>query len=639
MVNGKQDNIPKEYYLQYAGKAPEQDILADTMSVPFQAVKHFPANVKIDGKDWHNMLIFGDNLQALKHLLKRKKEGKLRNPDGTDGVKLIYIDPPFGTGDQYDASGDKPAYSAKLQGVSYLEFLRKRFILLRELLTDDGSIYVRIDYHFGHYVKVILDEVFGKVNFLNEIIINRTRAKQPPQTYFTPQTDSLFFYKKGEENTFNQILRNKNNPEWYELLHFPRADERPRKILGKDFFPPKNRRWALSQDKIDSFEKKGKIRVNIQKEYTDCSGKRIKGVPELFYDEEPVRNEWLDLAGYGQSTHYPTENAEELLARVINASSNPSDLVLDCFAGSGTTGAVAEKLGRRWIMCDVGKLSIYTITKRLMSLKSEIGNKGKDLKPKPFVLYNAGLYDYNLIEKMGQEDYKKFCLELFQVEPKKQRVGGFEMDGVRDNAPVYIFLNRYLTKEFIESLHKSVGENLTKKMFLIAPASSVKFFEDYIEIDGIRYYVLRIPYSIIDEIEKREFTPIKQPDSASELNDIVEAVGFDFIEPPIVEAEYIIGRPGGKLTEVAQIKIKKFKSNQRSKKEKQVKDEDALSAILIDRDYNNEYFRLTDKFFKDEIKDNIIEFSPELGKKVGIIYIDIYGNERIEVLDSKVFKK
>jgi site-specific DNA-methyltransferase (adenine-specific)/adenine-specific DNA-methyltransferase len=176
-------------------------------------------------------------------------------------------------------------------------------------------------------------------------------------------------------------------------------------------------------------------------------------------------------------------------------------------------------------------------------------------------------------------------------------------------------------------------------MFLIAPASSVKFFEDYIEIDGIRYYVLRIPYSIIDEIEKREFTPIKQPDSASELNDIVEAVGFDFIEPPIVEAEYIIGRPGGKLTEVAQIKIKKFKSNQRSKKEKQVKDEDALSAILIDRDYNNEYFRLTDKFFKDEIKDNIIEFSPELGKKVGIIYIDIYGNERIEVLDSKVFKK
>ena len=165
-----ENDVPAEYELIYKGKQREEDILAETLSVPFQPIKQFG---KMEKDSWNNMLIFGDNLQALKHLLKQKQNGKLKNADGTDGIRLVYIAPPFGTGDIYDAKG-VPAYSAKLQGVKFIDFLRKRLILLRELLADDGSIYVRIDYHFGHYVKVIMDEVFGKNNFRNEIVVSKS---------------------------------------------------------------------------------------------------------------------------------------------------------------------------------------------------------------------------------------------------------------------------------------------------------------------------------------------------------------------------------------------------------------------------------------------------------------------------------
>ena len=251
-----------------------------------------------------------------------------------------------------------------------------------------------------------------------------------------------------------------------------------------------------------------------------------------------VDNNWTDIPGYvfgvfTEGTYgikYPTQNSEEILERVINASSKEGDLILDCFAGSGTTGAVAEKFGRKWIMVDSSKLSIYTIIKRLYSLKEEIGNKGKSLKPKPFVLYNAGLYeDHDTIIKMGEDQYKKFALDLFQVEPKEIEINGLKMDGVLFNCPVRVFSQKgYLTEDYVEDLHKTVGKSLKSRMFIIAPASRVYFLQDYIEKDGIRYYVLRIPYSVIDELHKRAFTRPMQPTSASAINQNIEAIGRIF---------------------------------------------------------------------------------------------------------------
>lgn len=651
---------PKEYYLQYAGKTPEQDILADTMSVPFQPIRIFPTDAKIKNSEWHNMLIFGDNLQALKHLIKLKKEGKLRNPDGSDGVKLVYIDPPFATKQDFKGSQDQKAYQDKVIGAEFIEFLRKRLLLLKELMTEDSSFFIHLDYRKLHYLKIILDELFGENNFKNEIIWRRTYAGKTISRNIPQNSDYILWYTKSNEYYYKPVTVELSEKD---ISMFNRDDNDGRgkyatvslqKVAGPtvgtsyDYVDNSGNVWKCPQkgwrmriDKLKALENDNRL---------SFSGKTLR---EKYYLNErlekgkQIDNIWLDVGNLNRNReedlNFPTQKPEGLLERILTLCSKSGDIILDCFAGSGTTGAVAEKLyengkNRRWIMCDCGKLAIYTIQKRMMSLKEEIGNKGKDLKPKPFVLYNAGLYEYDLINKMGEEDYKKFCLELFQVEPDVHKVNGFQMDGIRDNAPVHVFMQNYLTVEFIESLHATVREHLNKKMFIIAPSQSVKFFEDYIELNGIRYYVLRIPYSIIDEIEKRDFAPIKQPDSLKQLNDIVDAVGFDFIEPPDVESEYSIEKPRDKLEHFAKIIIKKFKSNQRSKKEKQIKDEDALSMVLIDKDYNGEYFRLTEKFFKDEIEDNRILFSPELGNKVAVIYIDIYGNEKFEILDSKVFE-
>jgi len=620
-----------EYELVYGIKQREEDILADTWSVPFQPVKQF-GNVKKD--EWHNQLIFGDNLQALKHLLKLKEQGKLKNEDGTDGVRLIYIDPPFGTGDIYDARSGAPAYSAKLQGAAFIEFLRKRLIFLRELLADNGSIYVRIDYHFGHYVKVMLDEVFGKESFKNEIVINRSKFTKTAPRRFLTKTDSLFLYSFGRYIYHN--LRKKlpqNEQVWRPFLHLPGESKknRGRKIFGKVFYPPKGRHWAFSQENLDKAIKKGLARINNK-----------TGKPEILTVDKEVTNNWTDIPGYSQFWGFPTENSEELLERVISASSNPGDLVLDCFAGSGTTGAVAEKLGRRWIMCDVSKFAIYTILKRMLSLKEGIGQKGKALKPKPFVLYNAGLYfDGGYLKGLDDEEYKKFALELFQAEEKEQVIHGFKLEGVLMNAPVHIFpRSGALTEEYIDGLHDVLGKFLKERMFIIAPLNRVFFLQDYIEKDGIRYYVLRIPYSVIDELHRNQFTRPLQPATVKNINQLIDAIGFDFIYPPEVEAKYY--KTGRTLFGEFVIDIKKFEAVQRSKKPIEFNNKEALSMVLIDRNYNDKFFDMDYYFFRDQIEKDKwkVKFSADkIGDKIAIIYLDVLGNERFEVKSIKDFEK
>jgi len=639
---------PKEIELKYGIKEREEDILADTMAMPFQPVKQF-GNVK-EG-EWHNMLIFGDNLQALKYLKKLQDEGKLEK------IKLIYIDPPFGTGDIYDAKGE-PAYSAALQGAEFVEFLRKRLIFLRELLADDGSIYVRIDYHFGHYVKVIMDEVFGKNNFRNEIIIRRGYVPKGLTNQFMTGTDSVFFYSKGSNNLFAGFKKKIGEGErrWISLdMPGERKtyDLQVRYFFGKPILPPKGQHWGLSQEKIDEYTKLGWIRINKNRTYTNLRGIKVIGMPEYLKEPELlIDTNWTDIPSYKtHNTGYPTENSEELLERIIKASSNPGDLVLDCFAGSGTTGAVAEKLGRRWIMVDSSKLAIYTMIKRLHNLKKEIGNKGEPLKPKPFVLYNAGLYeDHDFILKMGEENFKRFSLDLFQAEPKDFEINGLKMDGVLFNCPVKVFSQKgYLTEEYIDQLHENVGDYIKARMFIIAPASRVYFLQDYIEKEGIRYYILRIPYSIIDELHKRTFRRPLQPTSAKDINQNIEQVGFDFIHPPNVKAEYFRRKPKGKITEFIEgeeeliIEIKEFEAVQRAKEPVEFKDpKDALSMVLIDKDYNGKFFNMTDYFFADNIKKESYKVripATKVGEKVCIIYLDIFGNERIEVKEINDFKR
>jgi len=629
------------------------------------------------------MLIFGDNLQILKTLLKWKKEGKLKNPDGSRGVKLIYIDPPFGTGDIY-GRGDVSVYSAKLMGAKYLEWLRQRIILLKELLTDDGSFYMRTDYHFGHYMKVLLDEIFGRENFRNEIVINRTKRLKSEGRKFYTSTDTIFFYTKSGDYYFEHIsieepyeikIRLKQNVEindlisrlteifidyeikikdnklflrnqnWVEMhASSKKVDNPPRIFFGKEIKPPRKRRWMWNQPQIDEMIKKGFIRINPQ-----------SGLPELLRTWRHLGSDWTDIKGYSQSWNYPTENSEELLDRIIRASSHEGDIVLDAFAGSGTTGAVAEKLKRRWIMIDSSRFAIYTMIKRMLNLKEKIGNKGKFLNPKPFAVYNAGLYDMKMLKELPFAEYRKFALELFQCKDEPHTLAGIDLDGYFEQDHVLIFKWKKNNKEeeeyvmdrgFIDNLHSILGERIGKRFFIIAPAASVLFLEDYIEKDEIKYYVLRIPYSIIDELHKKNFKLLEQPLSAdiSEVNKVMEQVGFDFIYPPDVECEYYIEKPKDELFEEAVIKIKKFRSNIISKKP--IPEEElgfkALSMVMIDYDFNGEYFDMDEKYFASDLEKSNYEIripSKKIGEKVMIIYMDVYGNEKKEVKTIEDFKQ
>ena len=599
----------REHELTYAGKERKEDILADTLSVPFQPIKKFG---EIKESEWHNMLIFGDNLQALKHLLKLKEQGKLRNPDGRNGVKLVYIDPPFATEQEFKGSKGQEAYQDKIAGAEFLEFLRKRLIFLKELLTDDGSIYVHLDEKKGHYLKVVLDEIFGEKDFLREIVWDTTVLsgfKTQARNWIRGH-DVIYYYASRENKIFNKL----SVPHRKEYLNrFNKIDKN-----GKKYFDGRGEKIYL-----EDVLKKGKAIGDV---WDDI----------MSFQQIPTSLEKLD---------FPTQKPEALLKRIIKASSNEGDIVLDCFAGSGTTGAVAEKLSRKWIMIDSSKLAIYTIQKRLLNLKQEIGNKGKALKPKPFVLYNAGLYlDSEFIEKMDEEDYRKFVLELFNAEPSNHKIKGVDFQGILNNRPVMVFSQKdFLTYEFINDLHKTVGGGLKDEMYIIAPQSVVRFNEDYVDKGKIRYHILKVPYSIIQKILEKDFVRGLQPLSKSNINQTIESVGFDFIYPPKVECEYYQGKEKS-LFDNLMIKINKFEPVQISKKPVEFEDpkKEALSMIMIDEDYDGKVFDMDQYFFGDEMAKNDFKVGfpkQKAGNKLMIIYLDVLGNEKIEVKDIKDFKK
>ena len=200
------------------------DILADTMAVPLQPVSTFGKN----GNGWHNLLIFGDNLQAMKSLLKMKEQGQLVNSDGTPGVRLVYIDPPFATRHEFRGTQDQKAYQDKLAGSQFIEFFRKRLVVLRELMADDSSIIVHLDSRKVHYAKVILDEIFGEHRFINELIWRSTvftGSSKAIANKFPPNHQTLLWYRGSNGYVFNKP-REKYKEGYLERFKNPDNDPR-----------------------------------------------------------------------------------------------------------------------------------------------------------------------------------------------------------------------------------------------------------------------------------------------------------------------------------------------------------------------------------------------------------------------------
>lgn len=355
----------KDYRLVYKGKARKEAIIAQTPAAPLQLIRSFNTDNPFD-EDWRNMLIFGDNLLALKTLYEDQRgENKYKTKNK---IKLIYIDPPFATKQDFMKDKEK-AYRDKIIGAEFIEFLRKRLILLREVLADDGSIYVHLDQKKGHYVKSIIDEVFGEHNFQNEIIWKRTPfagSSKARSNKFPVNHDTIYLYTKTDNYLFKQqyigysekyISRFKYQDDngFYRktlLKTYSRETEARLKAEGK-FIPP---------------EKSGAF-PSYKQYLHESKGKQVEDIWVDINLANPMAVERLK---------YPTQKPEELLARIVSASSNEKDIILDAFAGSGTTLSVAEKLNRRWIGMDCGKLAIYTMQKRLLNLTTQIGALKKD---------------------------------------------------------------------------------------------------------------------------------------------------------------------------------------------------------------------------------------------------------------------
>lgn len=637
----------REYELVYHGKEREEDILANTLAVPLQPVRTFGKN----GDGWHNMLIFGDNLQVMKNLLELKKAGKLCNTDGTSGVRLIYIDPPFATKRDFQGTQDQKAYQDKIEGAQFIEFLRKRLVLLRELLTDDGSLFLHLDIKKCHYIKAVLDEVFGEHLFQAEIIWKCSSAHSDAKA-ISAIHENIFFYSHSPRFIYNPQFQEYD--QQYVDSKYRHVDKNGRRYRldnltatglkgGGYYYEWKGvtKTWRCPISTMRELDKLGRIRYtkNGTAEYVRYLDE-MKGLAlqDLWTDINPVNSQAIERV------NYPTQKPEFLLERILNACSGEGDIVLDAFAGSGTTCAVAEKLGRRWIGIDCGKLAIYTIQKRMLNLKKEIGNKGPALTPKPFTLYNAGLYDFSQLRELPWESWRFFALQLFQCRNEPHKIGGIQLDGFLKGSSVLVFNHQKqpgvrIDEETIRSLHEALGSRVGRKLFVIAPALTFDFQQDYLDLDGVRYYALRIPYSIIHELHRREFTALKQPSDEMAVNDTVEAVGFDFIRTPDLEYDCGVAKRKGELPLEAFIRIKTFKSEAVVREPLRKKgNRETLSMVMLDFDYDGEVFDQDAVFFGDAIEKAGWEVRcpvESVGRQVMAVFIDIYGNEAREVIPGE----
>ena len=360
--------------ITYDNKKTEKDILEQTSRAVLRIVS---------GKGAKNKLIQGDNLSVLKTLL----------DDYSGKIDLVYIDPPFATNGHFKISedrantisssnGDEIAYSDTLVGADFLEFLRERLIFLRELLSERGSIYLHIDYKIGHYVKLIMDEVFGRENFRNDI----TRIKCNPKNFHRKAygniKDLILFYSKSatptwndprvpfseedEERLFKKI--DKNGRRYTTIpLHAPgETSSGNTSKEWKGMKPPKGRHWRTNPAILEEWDKQGLIEWSAS------------GVPrkKIFLDEKEGKK-MQDIWEFKdpQYPQYPTEKNLNLLKFIIEASSKEGDLVLDCFAGSGTTLVAAQLLNRNWIGVDKSEQAIKDAKKRIAELPANLFSK------------------------------------------------------------------------------------------------------------------------------------------------------------------------------------------------------------------------------------------------------------------------
>jgi len=420
------EKLPKEYI--YKLFADEEDVFlfwngrkedVTNIALPFHSIEHIDEPRKEEKKagdmfemfdtrgrqlkGWTNKLIWGDN----KLILSSLANGPMREEiEKEGGIKLIYIDPPFAVGADFgfeiEIGGEKAEKKQSIieeiayrdtwgKGISsYLSMMYERLKLMHNLLSDDGSIYVHCDWKTNGYLRLVLDDIFGKDNFRNEIIWHYYNKMQGNVNRFASNHDSIFWYTKSSKYIFSKVQEKRTEGTVKQI----------------------KRVWSKEKQKL----------VNAKDEF----GK----VQYIETDEKTVDDVWrlsmLQPADQTENLFYPTQKPEALLERIIKASSNEGDLIADFFCGSGTTAAVAEKLGRKWITTDLGRFSIHTARKRLIGVQRELQANGKDFRA--FEILNLGKYERQFFmddltngKRKAKEDlYVDLILEAY----KAKRIDG-----------------------------------------------------------------------------------------------------------------------------------------------------------------------------------------------------------------------
>lgn len=373
-----------------------------------------------NNKEWRNRLIWGDKKYVLPSLL----------PEFAGKVNLIYIDPPFNVGSDFsftatiadhpDTEEDETTSFIKQPSIieqkayrdtwgkgldSYMQWFYETILLLKELLAEDGSIYVHLDWHVGHYAKSVMDEIFGYENFRNEIVWRRMTPSGFKGKYDIGNShDVILRYAKSDEAVYNPIKIPYTDD--YIKERFSKVDENGRRFKDEKIGT------ATTQATIERLKKEGRIYI------TSTGTLRIKHFLEEA-EGYALDDVWTDIPTVNSQAQervdYSTQKPEALLERILKASSNDGDLVLDCFCGSGTTAATAEKLNRRWITCDLGRFAIHTARKRFLGITNV----------KPFIVQNLGKYERqqwmnaefeNPEDRLQQEKtYRHFILELYHA--------------------------------------------------------------------------------------------------------------------------------------------------------------------------------------------------------------------------------
>jgi adenine-specific DNA-methyltransferase len=377
MATGVPGKVPNNHYhpvrLEYEGKRSPADILS-TPAKSFQEIHHGVSR---------NRLYYGDNFDALLSLT--------ADPLVCGKITLVYIDPPFSTQGAFLSRSQQKAYEDTMVGAQYIEFLRERLILLHELLADNGSIYLHLDEKMVFEMKVMMDEVFGSTNYRNLIVRKKCNPKNYTRKAYGNVADFILFYTKTASYVWNRPVEQLSNESTKEYqytetdtgrrfmkvpIHAPGVRNGSTGGAWRGMLPPPGKHWQYTPKTLDEMAARGEIFWSKnenprRKVYLDDH--LGVGVQDIWMDFRDAHNQNIRITGY------PTEKNPDLLRRIISASSNPGDLIMDCFAGSGTTLAVANEMQRNWIGVDSSPEALKTILVRFengLSLMGDYVKKG-----------------------------------------------------------------------------------------------------------------------------------------------------------------------------------------------------------------------------------------------------------------------